>query len=190
MKPDQEIETLKKRVEEQNDVLAAKFMAAESRAFTAEREMSAILDTLPADVVVRVREGAGPESVAASLAVSVAKLRTRMETAEERISSYKEDIRGLLRKLDAARERSETAECAKNAVVAGMLAMLKTHGRLSTETAEDFVGRLKRERDVARARLKQRSLWCHAKASGSDTPFATCRDLDCVMDRAALGENP
>lgn len=85
------------------------------RAENAEREMAAILDTMPADVVVRVREGAGPESVAASLAVSIAKLRGRMEKAERECGRLQKmlDVCSVVHghnvklksELDEARER-------------------------------------------------------------------------------------
>lgn len=89
MRSDQEIEALEARVE----ALEAKLREAEERAEKAEREMSAILDTMPADVVVRVREGAGPESVAASLAVSVAKLRGRLAKAEREREQAREALK-------------------------------------------------------------------------------------------------
>ena len=44
-----------------------------------EKEISAVLDMIPEEFRVRVREGAGSENLAASLAISVAKLVIRAQ---------------------------------------------------------------------------------------------------------------
>lgn len=54
---------------------AASLLADADRVQELEREIAAALDALPAPAVIRVREGGGPENVAASLAVSCQNIR-------------------------------------------------------------------------------------------------------------------
>ena len=81
----------------QLEEMAARAVAVDrSRLLT---EIAAVLDCMPSACVVRVREGGGPENLAASLAVSVGKLARQAEFAEHARQTFEDQLNDKLARL-------------------------------------------------------------------------------------------
>lgn len=122
---------------------------------------------------------------------AVADMEAKLREAEERIKTFEDAIAANNVREVLLEDLAERAEHEKAAVVAGMLAMLDTHGRLASETAEDFIRRLKRERSELLRLLRgvmpaiHGRATHHAHASGKDwrdceTPL--CREVLSVLE--------
>lgn len=59
-------------------------------------EVEAVIRNLPQGCVVRVREGGGPEDLAATLAVSVSKLVSRVKELEEELEDSENFISAII----------------------------------------------------------------------------------------------
>lgn len=79
------------------------------RAEAAEKEVQGVIDCIPKDCVVQSREGGGHEDIFGTLAISVSKLRSRMEAAEKERDELKRQHENLERYSDNRRRAALAA---------------------------------------------------------------------------------